>query len=372
MRILLVLIRKELIQIVRSRVLLPMMIVMPIVQLFILVYAANLNMKEISFSVLDQDRSVTSLKLVSHYQASPFFTQLGEVVSLSAAEHLLKSNQADLIIHIPANWEESMLQGATVPVQFLINGINNTAAVLSGAYAERVLMSYNQELAATYSRYPSSGNGMIHITYSHWYNPELDFKIFMVPGILVLLVSMVGWILTALNIVREKELGTIEQINVTPIRKYQFIMGKLIPFWCIALFELALGLLIGRLVFGVPMVGSLGLLFGFAAVYLISVLGIGLFFSSISETQQQVMFLNFFFVLTFILMSGIFTPVESMPRWAHWVNYINPLAYFMRVIRMIMLKGADFYDVWTEFIGIAILGMGMITLAVRSYRKRTA
>lgn len=165
-------------------------------------------------------------------------------------------------------------------------------------------------------------------------------------------------------------MGTIEQINVTPLKKYQFIIGKLVPFWILALIELCFGLTLGRLIFHVPILGSIWLLLGFTAIYLITVLGFGLFFAAISETQQQVMFLNFFFVVVFILMSGIFTPVESMPRWAHYINTINPLYYFMRVIRMILLKGSGFADVWREFLSIGIFGLVMISLAVRSYRKR--
>jgi ABC-2 type transport system permease protein len=174
----------------------------------------------------------------------------------------------------------------------------------------------------------------------------------------------------SLNVVREKELGTIEQINVTPVRKYQFLLGKLIPFWILALVELCIGLTLGRLLFHVPILGSVWLLLGFTAIYLLTVLGFGLLIAANSETQQQVMFLNFFFLVIFILMSGIFTPAESMPDWAHVVNTINPLAYFMRVIRMILLKGSGFHDVWRDFASMAVFGVLMISLAVWSYRKR--
>ena len=191
----------------------------------------------------------------------------------------------------------------------------------------------------------------------------------MLPGILVILITIIGMFLAALNIVREKEMGTIEQINVTPILKYQFIFGKLFPFWVIAMFELAFGLTIGKILFSIPMVGSLWLLFGFTAVYLIVALGLGLFVSTLSNTQQQVMFLMFFFMLTFVLLSGIFTPVESMPEWAHWVNKINPYAYFMRVIRMILLKGSGFWDISKEFFSLLIYGTIILSLAVWRYRK---
>jgi ABC-2 type transport system permease protein len=371
MRTIAVLIRKEFTQILRNRIMIPAMIVAPLVQMFILVYAANMNMRDIDFAILDEDGSASSVNLISKYSSSPFFFISGSVKSLDDAEILLLGDKTDLVIHIPANFEQGLMNGEKMGVQFLINGINTASAVLTATYAQNILIDYNRQLVAGFSR-PASGQGAgtIDINFSHWYNPELDFKIFMVPGILVILVTLVGWLLMSLNMVREKELGTIEQINVTPIRKYQFLIGKLIPFWILALVELGIGLSLGRLIFHVPIVGSLWLLIAFTALYLVTVLGFGLFIAAISETQQQVMFLNFFFVLVFILMSGIFTPVESMPDWAHYVNTINPLSYFMRVIRMILLKGSDFGDVWKEFLSIGIFGVVMISLAVRSYRKR--
>jgi len=190
-----------------------------------------------------------------------------------------------------------------------------------------------------------------------------------VPGILVILLTIVSMILASLNLVREKEMGTIEQINVTPIRKYQFIMGKLIPFWIIALFELGFGLSLGKLLFNIPIEGSLLLLFAFAAVYLITILGLGLLVSTLSQTQQQAMFLNFFFMITFVLMSGIFTPAESMPHWAQQIDIINPLAYFMRVIRMILLKGSGFSDIRSDFIGMSVYALIALSLATWRYRK---
>lgn len=371
MRTIAVLIRKEFTQIFRSRIMIPAMILVPIVQMVILVYAANMNMRDIDVAILDEDGSTTSTNLISKYASSPFFSLAGSVNSLHDADKLLRGDKADLIIHIPANFEEHILQHEKTGVQFLVNGINSAAAVLTVSYAQNILLDYNKQLmAGVVQPTGSQGFGAIEINYSHWYNPELDFKIFMVPGILVILVTLVGWLLMSLNVVREKELGTIEQINVTPIKKYQFLVGKLVPFWILAIVELGIGLTLGRLLFQVPVLGSFGLLVGFTAVYLITVLGFGLFVAAISDTQQQVMFVNFFFMLVFILMSGIFTPVESMPEWAHTVNLINPLAYFMRVIRMILLKGSGFVDVWKDFLFMAIYGCLMITLAVTSYRKR--
>jgi ABC-2 type transport system permease protein len=198
----------------------------------------------------------------------------------------------------------------------------------------------------------------------------MEYAIFMVPGILVLLVTMIGAMLAGINIVREKELGAIEQINVSPVRKSQFILGKLIPYWIIGMLELALGLTLAKIIFDVPMVGSIGLLFVFAAGYLPLVLGIGLLISTFTNTQQQSMFLTWFFLVIFILMSGLFTPIESMPPWAQKLTWFNPIAYFIEVVRLVMLKGAEWADIQFSFFKIIGLAFVINALAVWNYRKR--
>jgi len=212
---------------------------------------------------------------------------------------------------------------------------------------------------------------MMNVRWSFWFNPELDYKTYMVPGILVLLVTIIGMFLAGMNVVREKEIGTIEQINVTPIKKYQFIAGKLIPFWIIALFELAVGLLAARLIFDIPLLGNIFLIFFIASVYLLVVMGIGLFLSTVTNTQQQSMFLSWFVLVIFILMSGLFTPVESMPHWARSLNVVNPIAYFIAMIRMVMLKGSGFQNVSDKLGILFIYGIAMLSLAVWRYRKTT-
>lgn len=370
MRTLLFLIQKEFIQVFRDKTLLPLIFVMPLLQLLILVYAADLNIKNIEYAVFDEDNSRFSRELQDKYLNSPFFLHEAQLYSQDEVDNELRSAGVDMVIHIPRGFEESLLRSEPVDVQFLIDGINGTSAVIIANYAQNILFDFNKLLLQKYQKGNVSDVKQIGISYRHWYNPELDSKIFMVPGILVLLVSMIGWILTALNIVKEKELGTIEQINVTPIRKFQFILGKLLPFWLIALFELAFGLTLGRLLFGIPILGSIGILFAFTAVYLIVPLGFGLLISAVSKTQQQVMFLAFFFNLTFIMMSGLFTPSESMPDWAIYANYLNPLSYFMRVIRMILLKGSGFIDILPDFIGVCIYSLVVLILATMAYRKR--
>lgn len=370
MRTILYIIQKEFIQIFRDRTMLPVIFIIPIVQLVVLVYAATLEMKHINMVVVDQDLSMTSRRLVSKFEGSPFFFVNQSTFSLKEAEDLITLDKAHVILNIPSGFEKNLLRENHSKVQLQINAINATSAGLTNAYANYVITDFNRKIITENVNYISPVKlKSIDVSYSYWYNPELNYKIYMLPGILVILVTIIGMFLAALKIVREKEMGTIEQINVTPIIKYQFIIGKLFPFWVIAMFEMAFGLTIGKILFNIPMVGNLFLLFGFTSVYLIVALGLGLFVSTLANTQQQVMFIMFFFMLTFVLLSGIFTPVESMPEWAHWVNKINPYAYFMRVIRMILLKGSGFWDISKEFFSLLIYGIIIISLAVWRYRK---
>lgn len=349
---------------------LPLIFGMPILQLLVLVNAATLEMKSIDMYVVDKDLSSLSHKLINKFEGSPFYHVSGVSFSIDEANEAIEKNQADFIMHIPYGFERSLMRENSTKVQLLIDGINGTAASLINAYTSSVIGDFNRNIIVDLTKMPQIKDlNPITIETSYWYNPELNYKIYMLPGILVILVTVISMFLAAMNIVREKEIGTIEQLNVTPIKKFEFIIGKLVPFLIIALFEMAFGLLIGKLLFDVPMVGSLSLLFGFTVVYLLVVLGIGLFISTISSTQQQVMFISFFFMLVFILMSGIFTPTESMPMWAQRVNIINPFYYFMRVIRMILLKGSGFWDISIEFFSLLIYSIIILSLAVWRHRK---
>ncbi len=370
MRIILNLIGKEFRQIFRNRVMLPFIFIVPVVQMVVLVYAANLEMKEITFFVVDQDLSSTSRGLTNRFFSSPFYSFVGSGFRMTEAEEKLTSEKADMVLHFPSGFEKELRKEGSSDLQILINAVNASNAGLIKNYTGNIVNAFNQELGAEWT----GGNQnrifkSINVSSVFWYNPELNYQIFMLPGIIIILISLIGMFLSALNLVREKEIGTLEQINVTPIKKYQFIIGKLSPFLVIALFELAFGLTIGRLLFDLPILGSIWLLFTFAAIYLLVVLGIGLFISTFSSTQQQVMFLAFFFMLVFILMSGIFTPVESMPYLAQKINILNPFAYFMKVIRMVLLKGSGFRDIIREFISISVYAILILALAIWRYRK---
>ncbi len=372
MRTILYLLQKEFIQVFRNKTMLPIIFILPLVQLIVLVYAATLEMKDIKMEIVDFDNSALSREIISAFQSSPFYTITDFKYSVREAEKAIIDNSAHAVLVIPAGIEKDLLNGISPSVQLQVDAINGMTAGLINSYTSQILMKVNTDLTSKLIRFSQHIPEVkqIEISRRFWYNPGLNYKIYMVPGILVILVTVIGMFLTALNIVREKEIGTIEQINVTPIKKYQFMIGKLIPFLIIALFELALGLAFAWIVFDLPFRGSLVVLFAFAFLYLLLVLGFGLLLSTISNTQQQVMFLSFFFLLVFILMSGLFTPIETMPHWAQKINIINPFAYFMKVNRMVLLKGSGFSDLVKEFSYISIYALLVLSFAVKYYRKR--
>ena len=372
MRILATLLVKEFKQIFRNRTMLPIIFIVPVVQMILLTYAASLEMKDIKMAVVDQDYSQASRLLVSRFQGSPYIEINLNTTDYQEALSQLTNDRVDVILLMPHDFEKKLYREQESDLQLVVNAINATEAGLINSYCMRIMNDYNNQLRAEWFGLEGPGGiTALEVIPRFWYNALFDYKIYMFSGILVIIVTLIGMLLTALNLVREKEMGTTEQINVTPIRKYQFIMAKLIPFMVIALFELAFGLTIGRLLFGLPIEGSVGLLFLFTCIYLFVVLGIGLFLSTISNTQQQLMFMGFFFMITFMLMSGVFTPTDSMPPWAQKINVLNPVAYFMNVIRRILLKGSAFRDISREFYSLAIYATVILTLAITNYRKTT-
>jgi len=371
MKTLIYILQKEFTQIFRDKRMLGIILFMPIFQMLILVYAANFDIKNISMVVVNQDQSQSSRNLVNKFSGSPFFKLYGTTFNENEAESLLKKDKADMILIIPYGFEKSITHEGNGSLQLIFNAINGTAAEITSGYAQNVIMDYNREIVAeTYQLTDVKNVGVIRALPRYWYNDSLDYKHYMAPGILVILVTIIGMFLSGMNLVKEKEIGTTEQLNVTPIKKWQLIAGKLIPFWVIALVDLAFGLLIARLFFSLPIEGSLFVLFTYAAIYLIGVLGAGLLISTFADTQQQVLFIGFFFMMVFILMGGIFTPVQSMPHWAQVVDIFNPVCYFMEVIRMVLLKGSGFGDISHQILFSLIFGFFMLSFSIMKYRKR--
>ncbi|HPO40672.1 MAG TPA: ABC transporter permease [Bacteroidales bacterium] len=377
MKKLLFLLRKEFRQIRRNRFMIRAIIAVPILQMLIFVPAITFEIKRIDLAVIDNDRSQASRELVSKLTGSSFFVVTATPATVTEAESMLLSGDADIALVIPPDFSRG-LAGVTTPrLQVLADAVNASTAQLSWSYITSVIRDFNREVIISTGMIPANMAAIrtgslpgISVSPRYWYNPKLNYKYYMLPGMLVILITVIGLMMIGLNLVREKESGTIEQINVTPIMKWQLIASRIIPFFIIGFFDLALGLGIGWLAFNIPFEGSLLLFFACAAIFLVAVLGLALFFSTMASTQQQFLFIAFFFVMVFILMSGIFTPTESMPLWAQQFNLVNPVAYLMRINRMVMLKGSGFSEIMRDMAMLTILALSYLSLAIRAYRKR--
>lgn len=371
MRRLIFIIQKEFIQIFRNKSMLPLMTVIPIVQLVLLSYAADNEVRNVNLAIVDQDHSSYSRALIEKVRVADRFILVDAPASAAEADGLLQAGAVDVALVIPPRFERDFLRYRSGKLQLLVNAINGQQATVGASYIASIVQGFNGEIAADAAPRISlvgSAGGM-SAELSHWFNPELNYKHFMAPGIMGEIVTILVMLLTAMNVVREREIGTIEQVNVTPIKKWQFILGKMIPFLIFGLGLLTVGLIAGRLIFDVPMRGSLVLVFAYSIVNLAAVLGLGLFLSNLSDTQQQAMFTTFFFVMIFILMSGLFTPIESMPKWAQVMTIPNPIAHFVEVMRSVLLKGSGFVDIAWNFRVTFILAVVFNALAVWSYRK---
>ena len=369
MRTLFYILQKEFTQIFRNKSMLPIIFVMPLVQMLILVFAATNELRQVDLAIVDYDHSYSSRDMIAGISGNPFFKIRQNPDNSQEAENLLMRNKIDLALIIPRHFDKDLNNNKSAEVQVLVDAINGNAAQLSLAYLSSVIGSYSQKVLVNPIKPEYRQSKNIVIKPSYWFNPQLNYKYYMAPGILVVLITVVGMLLGGMNLVREKELGTIEQINVTPLKKWQFIAGKLLPFLVIGLFDLAFGLLVARIAFNIPVRGSLVLLFSLASVYLVLVLSWGLFISTISDTQQQATFVSFFSLIVFIMMSGLFTPVESMPDWAQKLDFINPLFYFVKIMRSVLLKGSNFADIFNEFVALSAFAVSMFGLAIFRYRK---
>lgn len=371
MRIICFILQKEFRQIFRNKALLPLLFVMPTIQLLVLPQAADYEVKNINIAIVDHDHSSYSRKLISKITASGYFRLTGYENSYESGYELIKRDRADLILEIPAHFEKNLVRQNKESVFIAVNAINGSKAGLGGNYLGRIIADFNSEARLDWIQAARvSPRETIEMVSANWYNPFMNYNYFMVPGILAVLVTMIGSYMSALNIVREKEIGTIEQINVTPIRKHHFIIGKLLPFLIIGTIVFSFGLgVVSTLIYGIMPRGSVFLLYGFLFVYLFAILGFGLLISTYSDTQQQAMSVSFFFVMIFMLMSGLFTPIESMPDWAKVIAHCTPVAYFIEVMRMIVLKGSGFVDIKNHLLIIFGFGLLFNAWAVLNYRK---
>ena len=367
MRTLLVLLQKEFRQIFRDPAILRIIFLLPTVQFLVLPLAANFEFRNINLVLVDHDHSSFSRQLINKINGSGFFRIVANSNNFNEGYSFIETDEADVLIEIPPSFEKNLVREQTAKIFIAVNAINGTKANLGGSYITSIIGDFNREMGTQLSA--GSIVPGINVAVSPWFNPEGNYKLFIVPGILAFLVTIVGGLLTALNIVREKEIGTIEQINVTPISKITFILGKLIPFWIMANIVFTIGLVLGYFIYDITPQGSLFLLYSFVSIYLLAVLGLGMLVSTFCQTQQQAMFFMFFFIMIFILLGGLFTPIESMPDWAQTITLFNPVAHMIQVMRMVILKGSGFADILPQLKAIGGMAVVLNTLAIFNYRK---
>jgi ABC-2 type transport system permease protein len=376
MKTLYFILEKEFRQLLRNRQLMRTLLLAPLIQLILLPLAADYTVKDIQIAVTDNDHSPTSQRLIAKITASGYFRLAGYTASYPQALRMVEQDKADLALQIPAHFERDLVRENSKQLYIAINAIEGTKANLGGAYLQSIIKDFNDDVRIQWS---GSGAGspqstvgdspQVTVTSSNWYNPLLKFPLYMVPAILVTLVTAMVAMQSAFNIVQEKESGTIEQINVTPIKKHIFIIGKMIPFLALGIVLFTMGLLVGRILYGIVPLGSLWVLYGSLIVYLISMLGLGLLLATYSFTQMQAMSLSFFFINIFNMMSGVFTSVDSMPAWAQTIVATFPPSHFIKIMRMVVLKGSSFSDILPKLGAMALIGLFLNTWAILNYRK---
>ncbi|CVK15209.1 ABC-2 type transport system permease protein [Apibacter mensalis] len=364
MRTLKFLLEKEFLQIFRNKTILRLVFFMPVFQLLVLPWAATFEQKNILLSIIDNDHSTASRELIQKILSSGYFKLANYSTSYSAALKIVEKNEADLILEIPHHFEDTFIKEKSTDVMLSVNAINGQKAGLGSSYLGQILAAYNLELVNQ-----SQNLGQIFVKPYYIYNTEMNYRNFMVPGILVMLLSIIGGALSSLNIVKEKEAGTIEQINVTPIPKYIFIIGKLIPFWVMGMLILSIGMFIAWLVYGIVPAGHIMIIYIFCFFYLIAFTGFGLMISNFSSTQQQAMFVLFFIIIIFFLLGGLYTPISSMPRWAQIITMFNPVRYFIEVMRLVYMKGSTLADISHQLYIIIIFAVVLNVGAILSYKK---
>lgn len=374
MNLILAFLRKELLQIRRNPIMIFIILVIPVIQLVLLVYAANPIMREVKIGVIDPDLSQTSRSMVNKVIASGYFRMIGYYDTRDEALKEIESRNMDLIIQFPDHLERNIMKGLKPSISISVDAVNGMKASLAASYISQIFQNYAGEKAQSvqvsfFSNETPSVKVNLSLTYSQWFNPLMDHKSFILPGILAILLTVISIVLSATNIVREKEMGNIEQINVTPISKIQFMIGKVIPYGIIGVIQFTIGLIAMRFLFGLPVSGSLPLLYLVVVIYILVVLGIGFLISIISDTQAQAMFTTLFFLFIFILMSGFVTPVSSMPEWAQVMNLGNPVAYMVESMQAIILKGSTFGDLRTQILALTGMAFLLNALAVIFYRK---
>jgi ABC-2 type transport system permease protein len=360
---------KELLELRQDKRMLPIVFIAPMLQLLVLGYAATTDVRNVPMIVVDADRSTASRDLVQQFEASPYFTVTAIVAGAPDVATHFEHNTAWLALSIPAGYGRDVGAGRPAVVQVLADGTDANSTNIALGYASGLVAGYAQDLLR--ARMPLARESGLRADVRVWFNPQLDSKLFMIPGVLALLLIVMTIVLASMGIVRERELGTLEQLHVTPLRRWELIVGKLLPYGLIGAIDVFLVTAVATLWFEIPLRGSFGLLFALSMLFLLSTLGLGLFVSTISDTQQQAMMTAVFFFMTpMIYLSGFVFPVENMPRVIQPVSAMIPLTHFLVIVRGIFLKGVGLDVLWPQALALLAWGVGILTLATLRSAKR--
>ncbi|MCX5886135.1 MAG: ABC transporter permease [Proteobacteria bacterium] len=362
---------KEVVQMRRDKGMFPLIFIAPIIQLLMFGYAATLDVENLPTAVYDQDETPASREYIGRFQYTRYFHVRYHVKQYAEIEDLIDRNKVKVALVIPVGFEKKIKQGQRSPVQIIMDGTNSNTATIAFNYAGNISQQYSVDLLL--KQQGASGavkSSVLEDRLRVWYNPELKSQVFMIPGVLVMILLIMTMIFSGLSIVREKEIGTMEQLMVTPIRPGELIIGKLLPFVVIGFFDVALVTSIAVFWFRLPLKGDVFLLFGLAGIFIMCTLGLGIFVSTISRTQQQAVLTNFFITFPSIILSGFMFPIENMPQVIQYITYLIPIRYFLVIVRGIFLKGNGLDVLWPQALVLFLFGVTLLTMSSLRFRKR--
>jgi ABC-2 type transport system permease protein len=373
MRNIIHLMKKEFIQTFRNRKMIAIIIVMPVIQLLLLGYAANIDIKDVSLVVCDEEKSQNSYDFLSLFSNSGYFTIVKNVDSPNKIDKEIDYGDASVGIIIPSDFTKNLNSSQKTSVEFIADGSDANSANIALGYAKQIISSYSNRLMLE-----KMNQAGIIINVSRivpepriWYNPDLKSSNYMIPGVLALILMIITMSMTSLGIVREKEMGTLEQLIVTPIRRYEFIIGKLLPFAVFGFIDMAIILTLARFWFNVPMRGDLFTLYFLSGLYILTTLGLGLLVSTFSKTQQQAMMTSMFFIMMpFMYLSGFAFPIDNMPIIIQYITYIIPLKYYLIIVRGLFLKGNTIFDLWKEVLILLLFGVTILSISIKRFNKK--
>ncbi len=365
------LLRKEFKQLFRNSFIPKMLLGFPLMVLLVLPWAASYDINNMNLSIVDHDHSTYSRQLTEKILSSGYFRLTNNATSFKEALKSIERKESDLILEIPPHFEKDLITGQGTKLMIAPNAVNGMKAGVGMTYLSRIIGDFNAEIVNELVPANRSQTAMptIQIDSQFKFNPRLNYRVYMVPALIVIILTLICGFLPGVSIVLEKEIGTMEQINVSPVNKAFFLLAKLIPFWVIGFVILTFGEFIAWAVYGLVPAGHYYTIYLFATIYIITVSGLGLIISNYAQTMQQAIFIVFFFILIFIMLSGLYTPIESMPNWAQWVAAFNPLKHFMVVMRSVYLKGSGLVDLTKEMFALIGFALFFNTWAVFSYRK---